>query len=594
MKKFLLCVIFSIFLWPCQAQQPQTASNVPLSAGATKLWQEFVKVLAPAEAQKAVLRSLSLEIGARSQPEYPAGALLKWLEETSAKATTPATTWEVATDQLMVARSLLRSTVPGDRRRGLRAALSAQKLVLKVGDEPLAAAIAEGFLVPHFDIADESGPVGRAALIEPLYSRFIIYDRRQFEEDGLTLAQEDLSRAFWRVMVSLAPTPDDAIWPRARLAKMLLRPGAPGEDAAAEKARRREAAEVLRGIAPGEGALVFQWFVPQILESVGEKPRPSDLPTPHTGPLKPKPGETPNRVQAAYAAMMARFDHGPQARAGVLAELSKRSGLTPATADALGLSRATVAGWKALRGTMLKEVYTRKTRQELYQVLYQIAYHSNRILEDPSSSDDLRYASLDALWWALYETPKRMTNLGMGWDLGKSIFLHPEFDDLRGRIHQSWFYEHLEDLPDTAVTTTQLGTHRYAFIRGTFRYFRYGYPFWSTTVKAFEGARIAREAKGGENDLVYDPSQVHWAAKSRAAIDLFAVCCETQSQWHEAARALVLALEVEERWGDAMLALSLVNYDREKEAPNKSTWLDLEKEIQAHLTIPKTTTILRR
>jgi hypothetical protein len=187
-----------------------------------------------------------------------------------------------------------------------------------------------------------------------------------------------------------------------------------------------------------------------------------------------------------------------------------------------------------------------------------------------------------------------MTQLGMGWDLGKSIFLHPDFDDLRNRIYESWFYENLDVMPDTGNSTLSAGTDRYGFLRGTFRYLRYGYPFWSTTVKAFDGAKRAREAQGGENDLHYDPSQVHWAAKSRAAIDMFTVCCATESQWHEAARGLVLALEVEERWGDAMLALSLVNYDREKAPTNTSTWVDLEKEIMAHLTLPTTKTILRR
>jgi hypothetical protein len=593
MTKFFLPIALCFCLVTGQAQNaPLALTSSTLSSESARLWQDLVKKLMPAaDAQKLVLRSLSLEVGARAQPEYPPGALLKWLEETSGKATTPTEIMEVVSDQLLVARGLLNSEAPAERRRGLRAAVSAATLVLKLEDDPLSAAVAEGFLVPNFDVADDSGPLARQKLIEPLFGRFLILDRRQFDEDGLSFAQEEAARAFWRVMVLSAPTPAEAIWPRARLAKLLLRPAAPDEDASAEKARRREAIEVLRGIAPGDGGAVFQWLVPQILESLGEKPQPRDLPSPRLGPLKASAGEVPNRVQAAYAALMERFDHGPQARAQVLAELSKLSGLTPAT---LGSSPATVSEWFTLSNSLSAKIAACKTRMEIYGVIYSLAYSSHLILQDPRMTNERRHAALNALWWALQYAPKRLTALGLGWDLGKGLLLHPAFDDLRGRIYGSWFYEHLEALPDTGNSTISMGTDRYAFVRGTFRFLRYAYPFWSTTFKAFEGAKRARKAQGGEDDLHYDPSLVHWAAKSRAAIDMFAVCCATEAQWHEAARGLILALEVDGRWGDAMLALSLVKYDPEKAPSNTSTWIDLDKEIRAHLVLPKTKTILRR
>lgn len=163
--------------WPAKAAPaPKVAPKTvlpasPFSAEARAAMEEFYELLPPAEtSQNEVLRVLALRNDVRPKPDFPANALLKWLDERTLAATTAKQKSETIQDFLLVARPLVRQSEKSQRRRGLK---SAQKAIELAGDDiGLRADIGGAFLAPYLRDSDATGPFSAALLLDDLWPRF--------------------------------------------------------------------------------------------------------------------------------------------------------------------------------------------------------------------------------------------------------------------------------------------------------------------------------------------------------------------------------------------------------------------------------------
>lgn len=143
----------------------------PFSDETQAAMREFRALLPQPELeQNAVLRGLALKDGVCPKPQFPANALLKWLDEQSRSAQTGEEKRAAIQDFLLVARPLVRLDNRTQRRRGLKAAQKA--IELAADDIGLRADIAAAFLAPSLLDSDADGAFSAAALLEDLWPRF--------------------------------------------------------------------------------------------------------------------------------------------------------------------------------------------------------------------------------------------------------------------------------------------------------------------------------------------------------------------------------------------------------------------------------------
>lgn len=263
MKRFALFASILLAAPPARAAAPPPQQVWSKSDAA--LWASLRSHLPPAETiQKQVFRVLALEMGVRPRPHIPSGELLAWLQRTASGATTRAARLDTLYDHLLLARELARQNTVAARRRSLRAALSALELARALQDEPLSQAVAQGFLLPHLEVADATGSLSRFTLLAPLQRRYALFHGKEADAEA---PLRDAALAFWRLQVALAPTPDAAAWPRAHLAMRLLRP----ENRTASNQEIQQSLRTLEGIVAGEGALIFRRQIPDLRRRLGQK-----------------------------------------------------------------------------------------------------------------------------------------------------------------------------------------------------------------------------------------------------------------------------------------------------------------------------------
>lgn len=537
----------------------------PMPAATEALWRELLQNIKPAaDTQKSVLRALSSEVGARPVPQVPPGGLLKWLEDNTAHVSSQTERWEVMLDQLAVARLLLRSEQKAEQRRSLRAALSALNLARRDNDVLLCAAIVEGFMLPYLDIADIGGSLDRFALLGPLATRFRLLPGKETDESDnivrLPFPPHQAALSFLRLQIALAPDALSSAWPRAHLVQRLLRTTPDDETPQERVARLREARDALRGIVPGDGASVFRARLPEIDRALNE-PIGADAYEEWNSPQRTAQGVGgAPQAREAYAALMQLLTNTEENRRTVLNDVARLGGLSIA-AQASAVRRRTPDEWRKLDADYRLWLEKPHSNKEIYGRLYGVLASMDATVNNPACSLAEKQAALSVVWWAMSLEYNIIRDTEF-YVLIDSRLYTPTHDNVRSRIYEAWFHPHFYDLDESPVLSRDTGPGRYYMMRGGFRTWVISYPIRRSNIEAFAAALAPQKGVGQSVEqvvnAVYNPVGIVYCAKARAAIDLAACGVTQRDHWEDIVVFLSRTLEGQDRYEDAMLALSLL------------------------------------